>query len=330
MKQLPQTLPAWWPLLRRTLTLLFFVAVCVLLIIQARKVEWAQVGSALREYRGATLLAAAALTAVSYLIYSCFDLIGRRYIHSNLSWRRVLSTAFVSYACNQNFGSLIGAFAFRFRLYSRFGLDNAQISRIVLLSVLTNWLGYSAVAGIVFSLRLVQLPSDWALGQNLLQLLGLLMLGVVLAYLLMCALAKRRSVQLRGETLQLPTLRMAMVQLLLSMSHWPMTAAVIYVLLQRHVGFVSVLGTLLLSSIAAVLTHIPAGIGVLEAVFVGVLGLRIPSTQLLAALLVFRAVYYLGPLMIAGLVYFGLETRAKRQDQKRSRQEHFVHIKDAH
>ena len=105
---------------------------------------------------------------------------------------------------------------------------------------------------------------------------------------------------------------MGALQITASVTHWSLVAAVLYVLLQGKVGFVTVLGTLLLSSVAGVITHIPAGLGVLEAVFVSLLAGAHPINQLLAALLAYRAVFYLGPLIIAGFAYFALEFAARR------------------
>jgi uncharacterized membrane protein YbhN (UPF0104 family) len=65
--------------------------------------------------------------------------------------------------------------------------------------------------------------------------------------------------------------------------------------------------------VAGVVTHIPAGLGVLEAVFLSLLGGAHPVNELLAALLAYRAVYYLGPLVIAGVAYLALELAARRR-----------------
>jgi hypothetical protein len=46
-------------------------------------------------------------------------------------------------------------------------------------------------------------------------------------------------------------------------------------------------------------------------VFVALLGPRIPKSELLAALLLYRAVYYLLPLTMAGLLYLVMELRAR-------------------
>ncbi len=54
-----------------------------------------------------------------------------------------------------------------------------------------------------------------------------------------------------------------------------------------------VLGVLLISSIAGVIIHIPAGIGVLEAVFVALLsGENLSHGTIIAALLAYRVLYF--------------------------------------
>ena len=60
---------------------------------------------------------------------------------------------------------------------------------------------------------------------------------------------------------------------------------------------------------AGVVTHVPANLGVLEAVVVYALGARLPAHELLAAVLAYRAVYYLLPLALA-LPAYGLSEAA--------------------
>lgn len=66
---------AWWPLLRRSLTLGFILLVAGLLLSLARSIEWAPVLDSLRRTDGKTLALAAVFAAASHLLYSCFDLL---------------------------------------------------------------------------------------------------------------------------------------------------------------------------------------------------------------------------------------------------------------
>jgi len=304
------------PWVRRTVTALFLAIVGALIAKQATLVDWQAVAGAIGKYDRRNVTICFALTALSYLIYSCFDVIGRSYIGSRLPVRTFMRVAFISYAFNQSFGSLIGGVAFRFRLYAHVGLDAVRVSKIILFSVFTNWLGYSMLAGLLFLSGAIALPQKWSDSRLLLQIIGAVLICTAITYLVVCAIGKQTTIRFKKQELRAPALRLAIVQLLLSIAHWPLTAAIVFVLLQGKIEFVTILGAMLLSAVAAVIAHIPAGIGVLEAVFLGLLGRRLPISELLAALVVFRAIYQLTPLALATAVYLPSEFKQRRTTQK--------------
>lgn len=296
---------------KRALTLFFLLAVPALLYMLARNLDWGEVRQALNDYSAQTLLVGALIACASYLVFGCYDLLGRHYSRHHLPARQVLPVAMVCYAFNLNFTTWIGGVAMRYRLYMRLGLSASTVTRILSLSLLTNWTGYMALAGVIFSLRLVQLPDNWGLGMTGLQLLGFALLGVVSAYVGICAFSRQRVWHLRERSITLPSLRMAVMQIVLGASNWSLMAALIYWLLPEGAAYTSVLGVLLISCMAAVVAHIPAGLGVLEAVFLALLQHQYSQASLIAALLAYRVLYYLLPLLLASATYLMLEKRAK-------------------
>src|SRR3546814_19447585 len=88
-----------------------------------------------------------------------------------------------------------------------------------------------------------------------------------MVYLWLCGFSKRRSWTIRGHEIQLPSLRLALIQLVLGAANWSLMALVVYFMLSQKAAYPEVLGILMISSIAGVVTHIPAGLGVIEAVF---------------------------------------------------------------
>lgn len=305
----------WWPWLKRVVVLGFLAFVAVLLVHQARTVEWSEVFSAMRAYPWAVLGSAAALAALSHLIYATFDLIGRHYTGHTLPAPTVMAITFVSYAFNLNMGTIVGAVGMRARLYTRLGLAAGTVTRIVGSSMLTNWLGYFLLAGLSFALWPPELPEGWHLGGLALRALGAGMALLTLAYVAMCAFARRREWQVRGQIIELPGWRMALLQLLMSCSNWAVMGAAMFVLLQGHVSYPLALNVLLIGAVAGLLSRVPAGLGVLESVVVALLmgGEGSPSRNaLLAAVLCYRAVYYWIPLGVAALLYLGMEMSARR------------------
>ena len=303
---------AWWPWAKRLLTLAFFGAVAYLLFTQARTIDWDEVLSAIRRRSAGGLMTALAFGAGSYALYSCFDLLGRHVTGHRLSAVRVMTVNFVSYAFNLNMGALVGGVAFRYRLYSRFGLDTVTTTRVVAMSMLTNWLGYLVLAGLAFLWAPPSPPPAWKLDMGGLQVLGAALLAAAACYLLLCAFSRRRVWTVRGHEIELPSLRLALLQLAMSCVNWLLIAATVYTLLEQKIGFSTVLAVLLVAAVAGVITHVPAGLGVLEAVFVVLLSHQLPRSELLAALLAYRGIYYLLPLAVATVVYLALELRAHK------------------
>jgi uncharacterized membrane protein YbhN (UPF0104 family) len=302
---------ARWHLLGRILTWAFFLLVLVLLARQARSIDWPAVGASLARLPAAALIGAVLLTIVSHALYASYELIGRHLTAHRVPTRRALAIGASSYAFNLNLGSLIGGLALRYRLYARSGLQAAQAAQVIGTSIATNWLGYLALAGILLAWRPLDLPPSWRLDTAGLRWLGLAMIAAAATYLLACVIAPRRAWDWRGHRLTTPSARVALLQLALSMLNWMTIAAVLWVLLQQRVEYSTVATVLLVAAVAGVVAHVPAGLGVLEAVFIALLSHRVAEAELLAALIAYRAIYYLAPLAVGGLVLWRLE-RAPR------------------
>ncbi|MBH3361826.1 lysylphosphatidylglycerol synthase domain-containing protein [Pseudomonas sp. URMO17WK12:I11] len=307
----------WQVWAKRLFTVLFLILIPALLFTLARNLDWNEVRESLLAYKPGTLAVGLVMALMSFLIFASYDLLARAYTGHKLPVRQVLPIAFVCYAFNLNFTTWVGGVALRYRLYGRLGLDTPTITRILTLGLLTNWMGYMLLAGGVFAMRLVELPANWAVGTTGLQLIGFALLAISIGYLLACGFAKKRTWRWREHELTLPSLRLALCQVALGASNWAMMALLIFWLLPDQAFYPSILGVLLISCVAGVVAHIPAGLGVLEMVFLGLLQGQIPQGSLVAALLAYRTLYYLIPLVLAVITYLVLEKRAKamrRQD----------------
>jgi uncharacterized membrane protein YbhN (UPF0104 family) len=300
-----------WQRLRRVALAVFLAVVAALLVRYFRGVNWREVARVVADYDGATLAVAACLAALSYLLYAGYDVLARRYTHHALPTRRVLAIAAVSYAFNLNLGALVGGAGFRYRLYSRYGLDAATITRILAFSVATNWLGYLALAGTVFATRSVAVPVEWQVGAAMLQVIGWALLAALAVYLAACVRWHDRDWVLRGHAVRLPSVRLALLQCALAAANWTVIATIVFVLLHRHVELATVLGVVLLAAIAGAVTHVPGGLGVTEVVVLTMLDERLPQHELVAALVVYRATYYVLPLVLATVTYGRLEVNAR-------------------
>jgi uncharacterized membrane protein YbhN (UPF0104 family) len=302
----------WVNRLSQILTIFFFILVPVLLYFLVKNLEWQEVKDAINSFKLSTLLLGFAIAMISYGVFSSYDLLARHYVKHTLPATKILPSAFVCYAANLNLSAWVGSFAVRLRLYSRLGLSVGDISKIISINILTNWLGYIVVAGIIFSLRLLNLPDSWSVGDQALQFIGFGLLLAAAGYLLACAFATRRTWKIRAYEITLPTFTFAILQAMMGAFNWCLMGLLVFVLLPDGASYPTVLGILLICSIAGVVTHIPAGLGVLEAVFLAMLQHEFSKGQIIAALLGYRTLYFLIPLAIAVIVYLVLEKTAKK------------------
>ncbi|HSI54428.1 MAG TPA: lysylphosphatidylglycerol synthase domain-containing protein [Ramlibacter sp.] len=315
----PRHAHPWWTWTKRGLTLLFFIAVAALLARYARNIDWDDVWESIVNTPTPALVIAGLLAATSHLLYSCFDLIGKRYTGHHLPAPTVMAVNFVSYAFNLCIGSIVGGVGFRYRLYSRLGLGKGVITRIVSMSMLTNWLGYKLLAGLLFLIHPLVLPPAWHMGNHGLQWLGAALVMLSLGYIYACYRYGDHTWTVRGHELYLPPWRMALLQMLVSCVNWSLMAGVIFVLLQQRVPYTDVLTVLLIGAIAGVIAHVPAGLGVFEFIFLALLSHQVSEGRLLAALLGYRAIYYIVPLMVASVLYLAMEIHAKKHPRRKAK-----------
>lgn len=301
---------AWWPWLTRGLVVVFVMFVASLLVWQALRVDWPAVFTAMVNTPSGVLLAAGAVALCGHLTYTTFDLLGRHYSGHHLAPQASMLVSFISYAFNLNVGALVGSAAMRLRLYARLGLRTPVILRVMALCMWTNWFGYLALAGVVFMAVTLPLPAGWHIGATALHLTGGVLVTVAAAYLVATLTVRPGHIWLwRGHEVWLPTPRLALLQLAAGATNWLLIACVIWVLMQGRVDFATVLAVYLVGVIVGIVTRVPAGLGVQEAVFVTLLAPQMAETDVLAAMLTYRALYYWAPMLLAGLSYAVLEAR---------------------
>lgn len=296
-----------WRWVKNLATVAFFCLVAYLLYQQATTIEWHKVWQTLKNTSLLTLAAGLGLGVLCYFVYASYDLFGRYLLGLKVSMAKTWFVAWLSYAFNLNLSSLVGGIAFRYRLYSRLGVKAADVTKILGISIATNWLGYILLAGALFVSGQIDPPDNWSVNATHLQIIGAVFMALVLAYLAMCAFSSKREFQLRSTTLTLPSVSIALLQLLVACLHWTLMATVIYQFLADEVNFTTVFAVLLVSSLAGVITHIPGGLGVLEAVFLALLAGQVDKSTILGSLFAYRCVFYLIPLAVATPVYFAFE-----------------------
>lgn len=297
--------------IKRAALVAWLCLVALLIWFQMRDMEWARVGDALRSFEAERITIAALFALAACLTVALYDLIGRNATGHDLPVPRVMLISFTGYFFSLNLGALVGGLAFRYRLYMPYGLAPLTISQVIGLSVVTNWSGYVLIAGGVLAWQPPGLPASWGVGTGVLRGTGIGLLAIAAAYLLLCLLRGGTCVRWKGSAFELPNLRVAALQIALSVASWGSIGGVITAVLPEGVSWLEVIPVLMVSAIAGIWSHVPGGLGVVEAVFLAMLGARIPGSDVLASLLVYRLVYYLAPFLAAIGSYVFLEANSR-------------------
>ena len=295
---------------------LFLVALEVLLA-ELRTVTWHELTADVIGTPPSQLVLALVLTVINYAALAGYDLLAFVYIGKTLPRGRIALASFLAYAISNNVGfAMLSGASVRYRFYTRWGVTAEELSRIVVSYSVTFWLGLLGLGGLSLVVSPPPAVREWPAHQ-LLTPIGWLLMLVPPAYLV-ATVVRRRPIRLRSFELPVPSPAIAASQALLSAVEWALAGAVLYVLLPpSSLAFLQFLGTFLVAILLGMASHVPGGLGVFEWLMVLLLKPFLTSGQLLPALIVYRAVYYLLPLSIAVIGLVADEVRERRADAAR-------------
>jgi uncharacterized membrane protein YbhN (UPF0104 family) len=189
--------------------------------------------------------------------------------------------------------------ALRYRMYTPAGFSAMEVGATVLLCNLPYALGF----GLLFDLALVfgaeRLAPLFRISSQWLFALGCIGLAKDVGYVLFVKLRKA-PIRLGGWAVNLPPLRLTLLQFLVGIVDVVFISSVLYVLLPEsaRLPYLPFLAVYLASVLAGVLSHVPAGLGVLESMLLLLLP-HVPPAELLASVLLYRVIYEVVPLVLA-------------------------------
>src|SRR3954452_22106829 len=261
------------------------------------------------------ILLAAALTLLGYLVMTGYDTLAFRYIRHPLPYFKIALASFIGYAFNNNagFSGLVGG-SLRYRLYNAWRLTAVEHAKVLALCIISFWLGFVLLGGIFFLATPPEIPPSIHIPFASIRLLGIVLLLPAIAYILWIAI-RRQPVRIRQWEFELPSARLFVAQVATSCLDWIIAASVMYILLPDSLPltFGRFLGIFLLAQSAGVASNVPGGICIFEAIILVFLAPFFSASAILGALVAFRVIYYLLPLLVAILLLATHEIVEKRE-----------------
>ena len=290
-----------------------------LLYVGLSQFTWDEIVQSVRAIPAWNMTLALFYCALSYVCLTGFDWAGVRYVKNDLPYPKIALASFVSLGLGQSIGLAgLSSGAIRYRYYSHWGMSTEDVAKIVLLSGVTVGLGLLVLGGIVMVLN----PSDTAeilrVQPAAVLAIGLSFLAVAGAYVALAAFL-RTPLKIRSWSFQMPTVSIAIAQIIIGTANFAVVSACLMELMQatENVSYLKAATAYVLGNIAILVTHAPGGLGVLEVTVRHVMG----EQASIGALVAFRVIYFFLPFFIAlpiSLVGEAVFRAAKRRKSESS------------
>lgn len=258
------------------------------------------------------VLAAVVLTMLSYFIMTGYDFFALKFINRPLSFRKIATASFIGYAFSNNIGlSMVAGASIRYRLYSSWGLSALEITKVIIFNTLSIWLGFLALGSTVFLFEPLAIPGSLNIPFATDRPLGFIFLIPIILYAAL-SIFKRGSISVGATDIPIPPARLFLPQVMVATIDWTMAGSILYVLLPPEITLPNFLGIYLLAQFAGLVSQIPGGLGIFEAVILIFLSPLMPASSIIGSLVIYRLTYYILPLLLAAVI-LGIEEVIQRR-----------------
>lgn len=311
LRAAPQTglIARWRPIVSRVALPLLAIGLFALAIWTIHHsiaaIRFAQIRREIVAIPGEILLMSLGLTAASFSALAFQDYVALWSTGKRISlWRAAIGSFIAqSVAHSTGFSILIGG-ALRCRYYMSEGLSFADTMKVQLSFSGTFGMATCILLGLSFLLDPSLAAAQVAfLPPEMVRALGALLLAGPIGVFIWRGVHVG-PLRLLGRQIDMPDTRHLLPQTLLSLADVSCMGAVLYVFLPAglHISYPALIGLFAIAMTVGVASHVPGGLGVIEAV---ILLLISPSAELLpalvSALVMFRFIYYFVPLVLGGL-----------------------------
>jgi uncharacterized membrane protein YbhN (UPF0104 family) len=300
------------------LSVTIIAVAAVVLYDMLRDLNTAELLDAIKAKRPRDIVLAALFVALGYFTLTFYDLFALRTIgRHDVPYRVAALAGFTSYSIGHNVGaSVFTGGAVRYRIYSTWGLDAAEVAKICFIAGLTFWLGNATVLGLGITYVPEAATAIDRLPPWLNRTIALAILIILASYVAWVWRAPR--VIGRGHwEVALPGGPLTLLQIVIGIIDLGCCAAAMYVLMpdEPHISFVMLAVIFVSATLLGFASHSPGGLGVFDAAMLIALW-QFDKEDLLAGLLLFRLLYYIVPftlsLLILALRELLLSLRARR------------------
>ena len=313
--------------------IVFFCLAAGMLWWQLRNYSFYDIAHALLDIPFINLVLASVACLAGYLALALYDFLALKYVGAGnkVSWWKWMLAGMLGFEISNNAGhAVVSGGAIRYRLYTRWRIRGGDIVKIVTIKGFTYFLGATAIAVVGYFL----IPHDIfaeSVGASVgLNTLFIFCLAALLSYFALTIVFRHKSVKIGQLKFDIPTTQMAFMQRLVGMADSVLAGLVLYFCLAPfvHIPFGTFIGLFVVAQTTGVFSQVPGGIGGFESVFVLALPDGADKASVFGALLAYRIIYYVLPLIGVGGLFFIYERwlRARMRRWLTEAKEHISHF----
>lgn len=262
--------------------------------------SYAEVIRALHATPWVVLALAALATAGGYSALAGYDVSALDFIGKRAPLRSAMLAGFIGSAVGANLGlaAVTGAAA-RYRIYVRHGLGGFDVAAIAAFGAVAYGFGVCAIGFAALVVHPGAMGAFSPFPPGLTRLAALAATLVAVGPILWVSITGA-ALKLGRFTLTAPRPRLLSRQMLLTALDVTLAALSLWILLPAGApDYFTFLAVYAAASMAGIMSHVPGGVGVFEVVIMAALKDHAAPEQLAAALLLWRAIYFLAPLGLA-------------------------------
>lgn len=300
--------------------LFFFVIAAVMLYMQLSKYHLADIRKALTDIPSANIIGACAASFFGYVALSSYDWLAIKYVGRTLAAWKWIFVGFVGFSVSNNAGhAVVSGGTVRYRFYTRWRFRANEIVRMITFSGFTYLIACFFLSDLGWLLTPSHAFTDLSASQLTTNVVALISFVGLIIYFGLCRFYKK-TITIREVPFTMPSVRMALAQVVIGSADILMASFVLYFCL---IPFVSIpfdvfIGVFIVAQVLGVFSQVPGGLGVFEGLFLAILPSDANPAVLFGALIAYRIIYYLLPLLLSGFALISYEAFLRYRHRKLS------------
>ena len=289
--------------------LFFFAFAAYTLYHQLSKYDFEDIKSAVLSIPNKNLMLASLASLGGYVALSSYDYLALRYVHRKLSPLKWIFAGFIGFSVSNNAGhAIVSGGSIRYRLYARWRFHASEIVQMVTFS------GFTYLVACFFLIILGYfLTPNHAFGEGSVSKMTTEIITAVSAIGLLvyfgASLFYKKPIVIKDIAFEMPSFRMALAQVFIGGADILLASLVLYfsMIPFLDISFDVFIGVFIIAQVLGVYSQVPGGLGVFEGLFLYIIPGDTDPALLFGALIAYRIIYYLLPLVISSVLLFSYE-----------------------